>query len=140
VLLFQLPPNFKADASLLTAFLATPALQISSTPRIAFEFRHESWFSDEIYNILRQHQAALCIAESDDLKTPEVHTAAKFACFRLRSSGGYTSAQLDSFAKRFTELAQQRDVYTYFKHEDEPTGALNAKAFLDRTLALEDKH
>ncbi len=139
-LLFQLPPNFKADAALLTAFLTTPLLQISNAPRIAFEFRHESWFSDEIYTLLRQHDAALCIAESDDLKTPEVHTAAGFTCFRLRSSGGYTSAELDTFARRFTALAQQRDVYAYFKHEDEPTGALNAKAFLDRTLAIEDKH
>ena len=139
-LLFQLPPNFKADAALLTAFFTTPLLQISNAPRIAFEFRHESWFSDEIYTILRQNEAALCIAESDDLKTPEVHTAAGFTCFRLRSSGGYTSTELDSFAKRFTALAEQRDVYAYFKHEDEPTGALNAKAFLDRTLAIEDKH
>ena len=140
ILLFQLPPNFKADAGLLAAFLTTPALQISNTPRIAFEFRHESWLSDEIYTILRQHEAALCIAQSDDLKTPEVHTATEFTCFRLRSSGGYSSVELDSFAKRFIALAQQRDVYAYFKHEDEPTGALNAKAFLDRTLAIEDKH
>jgi uncharacterized protein YecE (DUF72 family) len=139
-LLFQLPPNFKADTGLLTAFFTTPALQISNIPRIAFEFRHESWFSDEIYGILRQHDAALCIAESDDLKTPEVHTAVGFTCFRLRSSGGYTSVELDSFAKHFAALAQQRDVYVYFKHEDEPTGALNAKAFLDRILAIEDKH
>jgi uncharacterized protein YecE (DUF72 family) len=140
VLLFQLPPNFKADATLLTAFLTTPTLQISNAPRMAFEFRNESWFSDEIYGILRQQEVALCIAESDNLKTPEVHTATDFTCFRLRSSGGYTSSELDSFATRLTALAQQRDVYAYFKHEDEPTGALNAKAFLDRTLAIEDKH
>jgi uncharacterized protein YecE (DUF72 family) len=140
LLLFQLPANFKADASLLTAFLAVPALQASGTTRIAFEFRHQTWFSDEIYTVLRQHEAALCIAQSDDLVTPEVHTATDFTCFRLRSSGGYSSVELDSFAKRLTALAQQRDVYAYFKHEDEPTGALSAKAFLDRTLAIEDKH
>lgn len=140
LLLFQLPPNFKADAALLTAFLATPAMRLSGVTRIAFEFRHQSWFSDEIYAVLHQHEAALCIAQSDDLVSPEVHTATAFTCFRLRSSGGYSSVELDSFAKRFTALAQQRDVYAYFKHEDEPTGALNAKAFLDRTLAIEDKH
>lgn len=140
LLLFQLPPNFKADAGLLAAFLAIPALQASGTTRIAFEFRHQTWFSDEIYAVLRQHEAALCIAQSDDLVTPEVHTATDFTCFRLRSSGGYSSVELDSFAKRFTALAQQRDVYAYFKHEDEPSGALNAKAFLDRSLAIEDKH
>jgi uncharacterized protein YecE (DUF72 family) len=137
LLLFQLPPNFKADADLLTSFLTMPALQ--NAPRIAFEFRHYSWFCDEIYATLRKHEAALCIAESEDLLTPEIHTAAGFTCFRLRRSGGYSPVELDSFAKRFTALAEQRDVYAYFKHEDEPTGALNAKAFLDRTFAIEDK-
>jgi uncharacterized protein YecE (DUF72 family) len=140
LLLFQLPPNFKADANLLAAFLTTTALQTPNAPRIAFEFRHDSWFSDEIYAILRQHEAALCIAESEDMLTPEIHTAAGFTCFRLRRSGGYSAIELDSFAKRLSQLAEQRDVYAYFKHEDDPTGALNAKAFLDRVFAIEDKH
>jgi uncharacterized protein YecE (DUF72 family) len=135
LLLFQLPPNFKADAERLNGFLAVPAFGTISAPAIAFEFRHESWFSDEIYAILRQHNAALCVAESDDLLTPEVHTATDFACYRLRRTGGYSALDLDAFAKRFTALAEQRDVYVYFKHEDEPTGALNATAFLERADA-----
>ena len=139
LLLFQLPPNFKADAVLLTAFLSIPALRNPSAPRIAFEFRHDSWFSEDIYTVLREHNAALCIAESDDLSTPEVHSAATFTCFRLRRNGGYSPSELDAFAKGFTTLAQQRDVYVYFKHEDEPTGALNAKAFLARALAAGEK-
>ncbi len=135
LLLFQLPPNFKADAERLSSFLAIAALRASKAPRIAFEFRHESWFTDEIYAILRQHNAALCIAESDDLLTPEVHTAADYTCYRLRRNGGYSALEIDAFAKRFTALAEQRDVYVYFKHEDEPTGALNATAFLERAQA-----
>jgi uncharacterized protein YecE (DUF72 family) len=135
LLLFQLPPNFKADAERLSGFLAAPAFQAKSAPRIAFEFRHESWFTDEIYAILRECNAALCIAESDDLLTPEVHTAADYTCYRLRRNGGYSVLELDAFAKRFTALAEQRDVYVYFKHEDEPTGALNATAFLARANA-----
>ena len=135
LLLFQLPPNFKADAERLGSFLATPALQTLDAPVIAFEFRHESWFTDEIYAILRQHNAALCIAESDDLLTPEVHTAAGHTCFRLRRNGGYSALELEAFARRFTALAEQRDVYVYFKHEDEPTGALNATAFVERADA-----
>jgi uncharacterized protein YecE (DUF72 family) len=130
VLLFQLPPNFKADAERLRAFLSMSALQASRRAPIAFEFRHESWFTKEINTILRRHKAALCIAESDDLATPEVHTAARYTCYRLRRNGGYTDAELCAFAKRFAALAQRRDVYVYFKHEDEPTGALNATAFL----------
>ena len=135
LLLFQLPPNFKADAERLSSFVATPALRAPNAPAIAFEFRHESCFSDEIYTILRQHNAALCIAESDDLLTPEIHTATDCACYRLRRSGGYSALELDAFGKRFTKLAEQRDVYVYFKHEDEPTGALNATAFLERVDA-----
>ncbi len=130
LILFQLPPNMKADASRLSSFLAAPALQGTGAAPVAFEFRHESWFSEEIYTILRQHNAALCIAESDDLATPEVHTAATHTSFRLRRTGAYTPPELDAFVDRFTTLAHNRDVYIYFKHEDEPSGALNAVSFL----------
>lgn len=131
LLLFQLPPNFKADPTLLAEFLALPSLH--ATP-IAFEFRHESFFAEEIYSILREHNAALCIAESDDLTTPEVHTAATHTCFRLRRNGGYGPAEIAAFAQRFTLLSKDRDTYVYFKHEDDPTGALNATAFLANAL------
>jgi uncharacterized protein YecE (DUF72 family) len=135
LLLFQLPPNFKADPARLGGFLATPALRTKDAPPVAFEFRHESWFTDETYAVLREHNAALCMAESDDLLTPEVHTASGYTCYRLRRTGGYSAVELDAFAKRFAALAEQRDVYVYFKHEDEPTGALNATAFLARVNA-----
>jgi uncharacterized protein YecE (DUF72 family) len=135
-LLFQLPPNFKANAELLAAFLAMPALTAEPRPRIAFEFRHESWFTEEIYTLLRAYNAALCVAESDDLRTPEVHTAATHACFRLRRNGGYTSAELAAFAARHTALAATAEVYVYFKHEEQPTGALNAVAFLAAAATL----
>jgi uncharacterized protein YecE (DUF72 family) len=129
-LLFQLPPNFKADAAQLGDFLAAPALVGPNAPAVAFEFRHESWFSEEIYSVLRARNAALCIAESDDLRTPEVQCARTHACYRLRRSGGYSEAEIAAFADRFLALAAERDVYIYFKHEDEPGGALNAVAFL----------
>lgn len=130
LLLFQLPPNFKADAVLLGEFLSIPALQLSGVTPVAFEFRHESWFSNAIYNVLREHNAALCIAESDGLATPEVHTSTLYTSFRLRRTGGYSPAELTAFAERFSALAHTRDVYVYFKHEDEPSGALDAVRFL----------
>jgi uncharacterized protein YecE (DUF72 family) len=130
-LLFQLPPNFKADAAQLGDFLAAPALIGPNAPMVAFEFRHESWFSEEIYTVLRARNAALCIAESDDLRTPDVHTARSFSCYRLRRSGGYSAAEIAAFAEQFSALARDREVYLYFKHEDEPSGALNAVAFLE---------
>jgi uncharacterized protein YecE (DUF72 family) len=130
LLLFQLPPNFKADPAVLSAFLTHPALNGPQAPRIAFEFRNSSFFSEEIYAILRAHNAALCISETEDITTPEIHTATTHTSFRLRRPGGYTPAELAAFAERFTKLALERETYIYFKHEDEPTGALNAAAFL----------
>jgi uncharacterized protein YecE (DUF72 family) len=134
-LLFQLPPNFKADPARLAAFLAAPALGGPAAPLVAFEFRHESWFTEETYAVLRAHNMALCIAESDELQTPEVQCATTHACYRLRREGGYDPAEIEAFAERFSALAAARDVYIYFKHEDEPTGALNAVAFREACAA-----
>jgi uncharacterized protein YecE (DUF72 family) len=138
-LLFQLPPNFKADPEKLTGFLAASALQGPAAPKLAFEFRHESWFSEEIYAILRAHNAALCIAESDDLKTPDVQCTTTHACYRLRRESGYSPAEIEALAEKFSALAATRDVYVYFKHEDEPTGALNAVAFREACAARAGK-
>ncbi len=136
LLLFQLPPNFKLDLPRLGDFLAAPALQEQGRPAIAFEFRHASWFADEVYALLHAHDAALCIAETEEFQTPEVHPAASHTSFRMRRSGGYTEAELAQFAARCLDLSRERDVYIYFKHEDEPSGALDGVAFLKQTLAL----
>jgi uncharacterized protein YecE (DUF72 family) len=135
LLLFQLPPNFKADADRLRGFLASPMLQSKEAPPIAFEFRNEGWFTPEVEAILHDHNAALCIAESDDLATPEMHPASSHTSFRLRRNGGYNAAELAAFAKRFVALSKTRDVYVYFKHEDEPSGPLNGVAFLKEALS-----
>ena len=129
LVLFQLPPNFAMNLERLADLLAAPSLRGNGAPRIAFEFRHPSWFDEAVYSVLRSHRAALCVAESDDLQTPDVATA-EFRCYRLRRNGGYRPAQLRGFAKSFTELAAAGPVFAYFKHEDEPTGALNAEALL----------
>jgi uncharacterized protein YecE (DUF72 family) len=133
-LLFQLPPNFAADPNRLAAFLAMPALSDPALKK-AFEFRHPTWFAEPIYEILRRHNTALCVAESDDLATPDV-TTANFRCYRLRRNGGYSVDELQSFATRFTKLAATQEVFVYFKHEDEPTGALNAASMLNIAAAL----
>ncbi len=134
LILFQLPPNFEVAPERLADFLALPALR--DAPPLAFEFRHESWFNPETYKVLVAHHAALCIAESEKLETPEVHTARTHTCFRLRRPGGYKPRELTALAARLTALAQERDVYAYFKHEDEPNGALNATAFLQSANRL----
>jgi uncharacterized protein YecE (DUF72 family) len=133
-LLFQLPPNFQARRDLLASFLSLAAFQHSHVP-LAFEFRNKSWFTDEIFSLMREHNVALCVAESDDLSTPDVQTASH-RCYRLRRSGGYTESELDSLAKRFVALASQGEVFVFLKHEDEPTGAINAMHLQQKAAAL----
>jgi uncharacterized protein YecE (DUF72 family) len=128
LLLFQLPPNFKADNDRLAAFLALPTLRRKGV-RVAFEFRHPSWFSEDTYAILRKRDAALCIAEGDDLRTPDVQTAS-FRCYRLRQSGGYSRAAVARFAKSISASGAPGDVFVHFRHEDEPTGPLSAEHLL----------
>jgi uncharacterized protein YecE (DUF72 family) len=125
LVLFQLPPNFKADVPRLTEFLAM--LQaVPDVPPAAFEFRHDSWFCEETYAALRAHGCALCIAESDELATPEIYTAPHIA-YRLRRTD-YSGAEIAALAVKFRTLAAAHTVYAYFKHEDEPDGALRAVA------------
>ena|SRR5580698_1515777 len=126
IILFQLPPNFKADVSRLDEFLAESK---STGLRFAFEFRHASWFADEVYAVLRNHESALCMAESDELVTPDIETAA-FACYRFRKSD-YDTRALEAVHTRLQQRAQSGDVFAYFKHEEEPTGALHAAALLE---------
>jgi uncharacterized protein YecE (DUF72 family) len=121
VVLFQLPPNFKADLARLDSFLVEAK---TSGLLMAFEFRNSSWFCDEVYAVLRQHRVALCVAGSDDLETPDVVTA-PFTCYRFRKSG-YSRAQLSAIEKTLRRRSAEGDVFAYFKHEEEPTGAICA--------------
>jgi len=119
--LYQLPPNLKADVPLLRDFLN----QIPRDLKSAFEFRHPSWFSDETFAALREAGAALCIAESDELVTPSVPTA-RYGYFRLRRLD-YDEAALRKWA---SELRAYEEAFVYFKHEDEVRGPMFANQFL----------
>ena len=132
LVLFQLPPNFKADLPRLEAFLQMPPMQQAG--RVSFEFRNAGWFTPACFDLLRAHDAALCIAESEDLKTPEEHTAAGFASYRLRMPGGYDAATVAEHAQQMRKhTAEGRSVYVYYKHEDEPNGPLAAEMLLQAT-------
>ncbi len=121
-ILYQLPPNLKADLPLLREFLN----HLPRDVRAAFEFRHASWFADETYQALREAGAALCVAESDDLATPAVRTA-PFGYLRLRRLD-YDGAALS----RWAEFARsyEGEVFVYFKHEDEARGPAFANEFI----------
>jgi len=123
--LFQLPPNFKADEGRLAQFLADAK---GCRFRMAFEFRHVSWFDAAIYKLMERHGAALCVAESDELETPDVATA-DFCCYRRRKTE-YSDAELTGIIAGLEKRAHGGDVFAYFKHEEEPTGAVWAATVL----------
>jgi uncharacterized protein YecE (DUF72 family) len=122
--LFQLPPNFKCDLARLQEFLAG----LPQGLRAAIEFRHESWFCEEVYDALRKAEVALCLAESEDVETPSVQTA-NYHYLRLRKEK-YSAKAVAQKAER---LAKEGDVFVYFKHEDSPDGALMAEKILALT-------
>ncbi|MCD6052515.1 MAG: hypothetical protein K0Q55_3933 [Verrucomicrobia bacterium] len=117
-LLFQLPPYFKCDSARLEDFLA--AFPKNLVP--AFEFRHASWFADEVFETLRKHQAVLCIADTEELTTPKVFTSDRTAYFRLRRVH-YTKKELQEWADVISKQTPRlADIYVYFKHEEAGTG------------------
>ena len=123
--LVQLPPNLAIDTGRLAAFLAAAPEDI----RLAFEFRNKSWFSEETYSLLTAHGAALCLAESEKLVVPERLTA-DFVYFRLRKEE-YSAAEREEIqTKTRAMVADGRDVYAFFKHEESPAGALYAEELL----------
>ncbi len=113
--LFQLPPNMKKDLPRLIDFLTL----LPPAARSAFEFRHESWFDEEVFGVLRSAGAALCWAEDEELSTPRVPTAG-WGYLRLRRAD-YTDADVAAWADRIREETWT-DAYVFFKHEDEGTG------------------
>ena len=123
-ILFQLPPNLKCDLVLLKDFLEG----IPRRPRYAFEFRHTSWFQDDVYSALRDKNVALCQAESEDLQTPDVQTA-DFIYMRLRKET-YSPKSRKALAAKVEQSIKSADAFIYFKHEDDPAGAIYAEELL----------
>jgi uncharacterized protein YecE (DUF72 family) len=120
--LFQLPPFLKKDLPRLADFLA----QLPSGLRAAVEFRHESWFSADVYDALRAGGAALCLAESEELATPTQATA-PWGYLRLRRQD-YGDAELAAWAERLRAQPWET-AYVFFKHEDEGKGPKLAARF-----------
>ena len=122
--LFQLPPYLKCDLLLLDEFLE----HFPRDTRAAVEFRHPSWFNDDVYERLGRSNVALCEAESEKLTTPEIATA-NFRYFRLRLAE-YSPAARQAVSGKVADAARNGDVFVYFKHEDTPEGALYAESLL----------
>jgi uncharacterized protein YecE (DUF72 family) len=123
-LLFQLPPSFKKDVARLgdVLYMVPPGL------RMAWEFRHDSWFADDVYERLRARNAALAIVEDEDRTTPAVATA-DWGYFRLRAVD-YTDARLTQWIEVIRTVgAAWRDAFVFFKHEDAGRGPALATRF-----------
>lgn len=126
-LLFQLPPWFRKNVDVLARFLDT----LPPDARAAFEFRHASWHDPAVTELLAAHGAALCIADSERLRTP-IHVTARHGYFRLRDQG-YGDADLARWAETITgSTGGCQDVYVYFKHEERGAGPDFAKRLLER--------
>ena len=125
-LFFQLPPNFKKDTPRLQDLLA----QLPPGRRCALEFRHASWFTDDVYAALRARDAALCVAHTEEGRTPDEATAS-WGYYRLRNVE-YADADLAAWATALTRPGRE-EVFCYFKHEDSGSGPALA-ARLQRLL------
>ena len=126
--LFQLPPNLKKDVPRLADFLEVLPRRWTS----AFEFRHESWFDDRVYEILRAKNAALCVADHDDFQTPVLSTAT-WAYARLHRQA-YDEAALGEWSERLTGLGAE-ELYVFFKHDETAGSGPSAAEAFSRALA-----
>ena len=123
-LFFQLPPSFKKDVSRLNDLL----VQLPPDRRAAFEFRHSSWFDDDVYERLRTYNAALCIADTEEGSTPAM-ASADWGYLRLRAVD-YTDAQLADWIGTMRRIGSGwNDAFVFFKHEEHGTGPALAKRF-----------
>lgn len=124
--LFQLPPGLKCDLDLLRAFLQS----LPAAAQSAFEFRHESWLIDSVFEVLREHNAALCVADSERLGTPAISTAT-YGYLRLRRED-YRDEDIARWADKVAQLGSGwEDTYVYFKHEESGIGPRFAARFLE---------
>ena len=123
-ILFQLPPNMRCDVERLGEFLA---LVPASTP-VSFEFRHESWFIDEVFELLRGRNITICHADGEGESLPFVATA-DWGYLRLRQPS-YSDEALAVWRQTISD-SKWKDAFVFFKHEDEGAGPAMATRFIN---------
>ncbi len=123
-ILFQLPPHLRKDLPRLERFLDL----VAGHTRAAFEFRHPSWFDDDVFTSLRDHACALCIADAADAPEPEIVGTAAWGYLRLRRPN-YGDGDLEAWVQRVRSQPWE-EAFVFFKHEDEGAGPKLAQSFL----------
>jgi len=124
VVLFQLPPNMKKDLPRLETFLAL----LPPTTPAAFEFRHPTWFDDDVLDLLRSQNRPLVVSDTDDLPTTHIDKTADWGYLRLRRVN-YSEENLAEWAVRIRDQ-NWKETFLFFKHEDAGTGPRLAAQFL----------
>jgi uncharacterized protein YecE (DUF72 family) len=124
VVLYQLPPNMKKDIERLENFVK----MLPTQPRSAFEFRHPTWFDDDVLEVLRSRNQALCISDTDDLPVTHIDKTADWGYLRLRRVN-YSEEDLKNWLEQVGRQ-EWNETFVFFKHEDEGTGPKLAAQFL----------
>ncbi len=137
-LLWQVPPTFRCDAGR----LADPPEHPPDGYRHAFEFRHESWFREEVYTLLREHNVALVIGDRPEVKAFQAHElTADFTFVRFHHgtrgrNGNYSHRGLDEWRERLVRWSAEADVYAYFNNDWEGYAIENARYVRSRVPSL----
>jgi uncharacterized protein YecE (DUF72 family) len=119
VVLWQFPPSFAINIERLERFLEI----LRRYPvRTALEFRHESWITDDVVGLCREHNAGLCMADWPEFVN-DLPVSAGFVYLRRHGAGGsyatrYSHEELERDAARIRKYLRQRhDVYVYFNND-----------------------
>jgi uncharacterized protein YecE (DUF72 family) len=137
-LLWQLPPTFRCDIGR----LATALEHLHDGHRHAFEFRHESWFREDVYTLLREHNVALVIGDRPEVHAFQTHElTADFTFVRFHHgtrgrNGNYSHAELDEWADRLVRWGEEVDVFAYFNNDWEGYAIENALYVQGRVPSL----
>lgn len=135
-ILLQLPPSLRRDDDRLAAFLEEAGTGLL----LVFEFRHPSWFEASVYDLLRRHRAALCIADSPQYPRADVVTA-DFAYLRFHGrkklfASAYTRSELEEEARKIRAWRRSRiEVFVYFNNDAEGHAVANARTLRDLLAA-----
>ena len=124
VVLFQLPPNFQKDLVRLETFLEL----LPTGTCAAFEFRHRSWWDDDVSDCLRSSGCALCLADTDNGPADPIVATSTTGYLRLRRTA-YTDQELGEWARRVGDQGWE-EAYVFFKHEEAGAGPHMAARFL----------
>jgi uncharacterized protein YecE (DUF72 family) len=140
--LWQLPPTFALDLDR----LATALEHLHDGHRHAFEFRHPSWFREEVYTLLREHRVALVIGDRPQVNGFQTHElTSDFTFVRFHSgtrgrNGNYSHSELDEWADRLERWAREVDVFAYFNNDWEGYAIENALYLQRRLAAIPSAH